>query len=177
MRRSGRLRYRWRRPLGKCARPAGAGHRTQRRRHHHPAQPFQHGARGGAGDFEQGSYAGPFMYTGTTGDDTFVAVAGNQGFDGLGGTDTIDMANAGAGGAVVDLQLRPDGIAVSAATGVDTLASVENVKGALAPTTSPAMTSPTTLPAGRRRLPLRPRWRRPSGRRRWRRRHGRRRRQ
>ena len=66
---------------------------------------------------------------GTTGDDTFLASAGNDHIDGLGGSDTIDMANAGAGGSVVDLDVGSGGVAVSVATGLDTLTSIENVKG------------------------------------------------
>ena len=66
---------------------------------------------------------------GTPGPDTFVADGGNDHIDGLGGSDTIDMVNAGTGGAVVDLQLGPDGIAVSAATGLDTLAQHRERQG------------------------------------------------
>ena len=62
-------------------------------------------------------------------DETFVADGGNDHIIGGGGHDTIDLVNAGTGGAVVDLQLGPDGIAVSAGTGLDTLVGIEQRQG------------------------------------------------
>ncbi|QYK41530.1 MAG: hypothetical protein KF887_19600 [Paracoccaceae bacterium] len=63
---------------------------------------------------------------GTANDDTFIADAGNDTIDGLGGDDTLDMTAAGAGGSLVDLET---GNAFSTATGIDSLTSIENVRG------------------------------------------------
>ena len=63
------------------------------------------------------------------GGDTILAAAGNDHIDGGGGVDTIDLTLAGSGGSVVDLDIGGGGVAVSVSTGLDTLASIENVKG------------------------------------------------
>jgi hypothetical protein len=75
------------------------------------------------------NFGGSDHVTGTPGDDTFIADVGNDDINGLGGHDTIDMVNAGSSGSVVDLTLGASGIAISAATGLDTLTSIENIKG------------------------------------------------
>ena len=59
------------------------------------------------------------------GDDLIYASAGNDAIDGGNGVDTYDMTAAGSGGAYVDLM----NASFSAATGNDTLANIENVKG------------------------------------------------
>ena len=64
---------------------------------------------------------------GTSADETFVANGGNDSIDGGGGNDTIDMVNAGSSGSVVSL--AGFHIASSGATGIDTLVSIENVRG------------------------------------------------
>ena len=61
------------------------------------------------------------------GNDTIVAVAGNDHIDGGEGIDTIDMTLAGSNGAVVDL--TGSHTASSDATDIDTLVSIENVRG------------------------------------------------
>ena len=68
----------------------------------------------------------PYNIQGTPGDDYLHGGAGNDHIDGAGGSDTVDMSAAGAGGAFVNLT---SGIAVSAATGTDTLVSIENIIG------------------------------------------------
>ncbi|MBR0875485.1 hypothetical protein JQ633_34390, partial [Bradyrhizobium tropiciagri] len=68
----------------------------------------------------------PYNVTGTEGNDILHGGAGNDHIDGLGGIDTIDMTAAGAAGSIVNLT---SGLAVSTATGIDTLANVENVLG------------------------------------------------
>jgi Ca2+-binding RTX toxin-like protein len=65
-------------------------------------------------------------YTYGDGDNTIFAVAGNDMIDGGAGTDTINMAGAGAGGGFVDLN---SGVAFSAATGLDMLSNIENATG------------------------------------------------
>jgi Ca2+-binding RTX toxin-like protein len=75
----------------------------------------------GAGTFDDNGFAGPLA----VGSD-LVAVAGNQDMAGGDGLDTLDMINAGSDGSFVDLNA---GLAFSAATGVDHLESVENVRG------------------------------------------------
>ncbi|MFN3824329.1 MAG: right-handed parallel beta-helix repeat-containing protein [Pseudorhodobacter sp.] len=69
---------------------------------------------------------GSEFLTGTENDDLFIASGGNDTLDGLGGSDTIDMSAAGSGGAFVDLHA---GLAFSTATGIDSLISIENVRG------------------------------------------------
>jgi hypothetical protein len=68
----------------------------------------------------------PYNIHGTPGDDYLHGGAGNDHIDGAGGSDTVDMSAAGAGGAFVNLT---SGIAVSGATGIDTLVSIENIIG------------------------------------------------
>ncbi|MFN3350113.1 MAG: hypothetical protein ACK41X_14275, partial [Pseudorhodoplanes sp.] len=75
-------------------------------------------------DGNPGTYGNSFVGTGS--DDTLFASAGNNTVDGGGGNDTYDMTAAGAGGALVDLET---GTASSAATGIDTLTSIENLRG------------------------------------------------
>lgn len=65
-------------------------------------------------------------YVGTGSDDTIFASTGNNSIDGGDGNDTYDMTAAGAGGAFVDLQST---LAFSSNTGIDTLASIENLRG------------------------------------------------
>ncbi|VIO77545.1 hypothetical protein [Bradyrhizobium ivorense] len=71
---------------------------------------------------------GSNTYNGTAGDDLIHGGAGNDHIDGLGGSDTIDMSGA-ASGAFVNLTT---GLAISAETGIDTLAHIENVLGSSA---------------------------------------------
>ena len=61
------------------------------------------------------------------GNDTIVAIAGNDHIDGGNGTDTIDMTLAGNNGSVVDL--AGSHTASSTPTGLDTLVDIENVRG------------------------------------------------
>ena len=63
---------------------------------------------------------------GTAGDDVLHGGPGNDHIDGLGGIDTLDMSAAGSAGAIVNLT---SGLAVSTATGIDTLVNIENVLG------------------------------------------------
>lgn len=72
---------------------------------------------------------------GSSGDDTLSGLGGDDLIDGRGGNDTIDgglgadtldMSGAGAAGSLVDLA---SGTAFSTATGIDSLANIENVKG------------------------------------------------
>lgn len=70
--------------------------------------------------------AGNDVITGTDADEIFHAGAGNDTIDGAGGTDTLDMSGAGPAGAFVDLA---SGLAFSTATGIDTVANIENVTG------------------------------------------------
>jgi len=64
---------------------------------------------------------------GTIFDDTFIADAGNDSIDGLDGTDTYDLAANNTSGAYVDLA---SGIAFGGSqTGIDSLTSIENVRG------------------------------------------------
>ena len=65
-------------------------------------------------------------FAGTTGDDYIFATPGNQTIDAGDGSDTYDMVGAGAAGSFVDLN---SGTAFSTNTGIDTLVSVENIKG------------------------------------------------
>ncbi|MBL4919354.1 NosD domain-containing protein [Szabonella alba] len=72
-----------------------------------------------------GTVVGEFL-VGTENDDTFLASGGNDTLDGAGGDDTLDMTSAGSGGSFVDLNA---GLAFSTATGIDSLISIENVRG------------------------------------------------
>ena len=67
------------------------------------------------------------MSGGTTGDDTIVAVAGNDTVDGDLGFDTYDLSVNNTAGAFVDLEA---GSAFGGTeTGIDTLISIEAVRG------------------------------------------------
>ena len=85
----------------------------------------------------------PGAVEGSPGNDTFVATAGTENHDGAGGSDTIDMVNAGANGSVVNLSgFTPT--ASSAATGNDTLTSIETSLAVPATTSSPVETASST---------------------------------
>ncbi len=85
------------------------------------------GNSGGTSVFEGGPAVSEAMI-GDEGDNYFVADSLNDTIDGGGGTDTIDMSAAGAGGATVTLGGSFQ-LAYSANTGLDMLSDIENVVG------------------------------------------------